>query len=104
MNDYQPQPGERAVLYGSAMGRIEVLVADYRGHFQQVGDYHPGVPYLVWRPYAASSATEVRTLDQDTQAWSWDTLMEAKRRHEACLLYTSPSPRDKRQSRMPSSA
>ena len=25
-------------------------------------------------------------------------------RDEACLLYTSPSPRDKRQSRMPSSA
>ena len=25
-------------------------------------------------------------------------------RHEVCLLYTSPSPRDKRQSRMPSSA
>ena len=24
--------------------------------------------------------------------------------HESCLLYTSPSPRDKRQSRMPSSA
>ena len=24
--------------------------------------------------------------------------------HEPCLLYTSPSPRDKRQSRMPSSA
>ena len=24
--------------------------------------------------------------------------------HETCLLYTSPSPRDKRQSRMPSSA
>ena len=29
-----------------------------------------------------------------------DVLME----HGACLLYTSPSPRDKRQSRMPSSA
>ena len=25
-------------------------------------------------------------------------------RHRSCLLYTSPSPRDKRQSRMPSSA
>ena len=25
-------------------------------------------------------------------------------RNQACLLYTSPSPRDKRQSRMPSSA
>lgn len=83
MTDYQPQPGERAVFHGSAVGTIDVLVADYRGHFQQVGDYRPGVPYLVWRPYAASSATEVRTLDQDTQAWVWDTLMEAKRRHEA---------------------
>ena len=28
----------------------------------------------------------------------------AKRGVETCLLYTSPSPRDKRQSRMPSSA
>ena len=27
-----------------------------------------------------------------------------KRYHIACLLYTSPSPRDKRQARMPSSA
>ena len=27
-----------------------------------------------------------------------------KDRHQSCLLYTSPSPRDKRQSRMPSSA
>ena len=27
-----------------------------------------------------------------------------RERFEACLLYTSPSPRDKRQSRMPSSA
>ena len=26
------------------------------------------------------------------------------RGHKGCLLYTSPSPRDKRQSRMPSSA
>ena len=28
----------------------------------------------------------------------------AERAEQACLLYTSPSPRDKRQSRMPSSA
>ena len=42
-----------------------------------------------------------------------DPVEEEKRRREAefallnkeiCLLYTSPSPRDKRQSRMPSSA
>ena len=31
-------------------------------------------------------------------------LVEAKAKYTICLLYTSPSPRDKRQSRMPSSA
>ena len=37
----------------------------------------------------------------------WDTGMKvghASREYKDCLLYTSPSPRDKRQSRMPSSA
>ena len=31
-------------------------------------------------------------------------IMDAVKQLEDCLLYTSPSPRDKRQSRMPSSA
>ena len=35
------------------------------------------------------------------EAVRWATVDDAVR---ACLLYTSPSPRDKRQSRMPSSA
>ena len=35
-----------------------------------------------------------------TQAW----FVNKMRWYEICLLYTSPSPRDKRQSRMPSSA
>lgn len=83
MTDYQPQPGERAVFHGSAVGRIEVFVADYRGHFQEVGKFYPGDPSLVWRPYAAHSATEVRALDADTQTWVWDTLCEAKARHES---------------------
>ena len=30
--------------------------------------------------------------------------LEAEEQGQGCLLYTSPSPRDKRQSRMPSSA
>ena len=33
-----------------------------------------------------------------------DAVSDFRVRHEGCLLYTSPSPRDKRQSRMPSSA
>ena len=32
------------------------------------------------------------------------TPRERFKQHKTCLLYTSPSPRDKRQSRMPSSA
>ena len=33
-----------------------------------------------------------------------DAIMQGTRRHEVCLLYTSPSPRDRLLSRMPSSA
>ena len=36
-------------------------------------------------------------------SWSWSPRF-GKHKLEICLLYTSPSPRDKRQSRMPSSA
>ena len=39
--------------------------------------------------------------DQDGSAASTSA---ARKRNYNCLLYTSPSPRDKRQSRMPSSA
>ena len=34
----------------------------------------------------------------------WDTDWHKSNNRHPCLLYTSPSPRDKRQSRMPSSA
>ena len=83
MTDYQPERGERAVFHGDAVGNIEVFVADYRGHFQEVGKFYPRDPTLVWRPYADHNATEVRALDADTQAWVWDTICEAKHRHEA---------------------
>ena len=44
----------------------------------------------------------VRVLENPTCRWStWDAL---KAGVERCLLYTSPSPRDQRGSRMPSSA
>ena len=33
-----------------------------------------------------------------------EAIINAPYSHKLCLLYTSPSPRDKRQSRMPSSA
>ena len=36
--------------------------------------------------------------------WHWLYFLPIFKLSKACLLYTSPSPRDKRQSRMPSSA
>ena len=38
------------------------------------------------------------------QKWHKGEKEATTERHRTCLLYTSPSPRDKRQSRMPSSA
>ena len=46
-----------------------------------------------------SIATSKRWKDRNTQEQKEKTSW-----HNICLLYTSPSPRDKRQSRMPSSA
>ena len=42
------------------------------------------------------------------ETWEWDETPEVvaaiKQLHKTCLLYTSPSPRDRQKSRMPSSA
>ena len=50
-----------------------------------------------WKNYA-------NLAEQGAICASFSTLMEAQSLLNPCLLYTSPSPRDKRQSRMPSSA
>ena len=55
----------------------------------------------VWGAYGYYKDTQQRiaTLTQNNAK-----LKGANDTNNACLLYTSPSPRDKRQSRMPSSA
>ena len=52
--------------------------------------------------YHAHRLTEWRHRNADRAVEVVDTVVH--RDDTACLLYTSPSPRDKRQSRMPSSA
>ena len=43
--------------------------------------------------------------DDNPRAWGpADVVLFCVKLYDTCLLYTSPSPRDKRQSRMPSSA
>ena len=58
------------------------------------------------------SAGEISTYEVCPEAWRLSHVQKAGQNQETpkkskegtCLLYTSPSPRDKRQSRMPSSA
>ena len=57
---------------------------------------------------AIANAENNHNLDVDelvvAEAYCGKNLIMKRGRPRACLLYTSPSPRDKRQSRMPSSA
>ena len=52
-----------------------------------------------------SRECEITSLEhQDNREWVLSVSDQNHNAFKACLLYTSPSPRDKRQSRMPSSA
>ena len=53
-------------------------------------------------PKEETSTTEQEPVKQETEEKKQDENLEDY--SKGCLLYTSPSPRDKRQSRMPSSA
>ena len=71
---------------------------DLEGWHRAIDDHRPDGPFL--------------RFDDDVHGTLWATvdleaLLEVSRRAEefaSCLLYTSPSPRDQRGSRMPSSA
>ncbi|MDO4919921.1 hypothetical protein [Kocuria sp.] len=83
MTEYKPQRGERAVFHGFAVGSVEVFVANHLPVFASVGKYDSRAPGMVWHPVTAHGTGDVRPLAPGTQAWAWDTLCEAKRRHEA---------------------
>ena len=61
----------------------------------------PGADQKVaWAPPSALRSKDCILIDEGSQ---YDDL-EMRRLFQSCLLYTSPSPRDQRGSRMPSSA
>ena len=64
---------------------------------------------LVAEGYVASAVVTEKennkaTLTIELKYFEGRPVIETIQRYSRCLLYTSPSPRDKRQSRMPSSA
>ena len=69
-----------------------------------VGDDGPSVSYVKKKHEtceAVGITSHHKAIDADA---GQPALVAALEEFNACLLYTSPSPRDKRQSRMPSSA
>ena len=52
----------------------------------------------------AGGAVKLKNIRSDHLGSLWPLIAQAGAKVSLCLLYTSPSPRDKRQSRMPSSA
>ena len=60
-------------------------------------------PYFKFVPQGASDQEMVEKYDKYFH-WKLEKMAKTRERLEDCLLYTSPSPRDCRLSRMPSSA
>ena len=58
--------------------------------------------YLALTAEARAKATPIAASEEDIARL--DSMMRMCDDYQACLLYTSPSPRDQRGSRMPSSA
>ena len=87
--------GPMMVIAGPGTGKTHILTARI-GRILRDTDAQPGNILCLTFTDAGVYAMRERLLELIGP--------EAHRVHIYCLLYTSPSPRDKRQSRMPSSA
>ena len=63
-----------------------------------------GIGYALIREARTASVTEAPQLTLNDVDRALDQIMQTSGRGSLCLLYTSPSPRDRTRSRMPSSA
>ena len=80
--------------FGSALplqaNQLKVGISGSAPFVIKNGDQLSGISLNIWRRVAEDNNLSYELVEQPSP--------------KACLLYTSPSPRDKRQSRMPSSA
>ena len=92
----------QVVFQTSACGQAGLRDSLERLDTNEDGEIQPDEITPLARPYLERVAKSRKmSLDRPNRIDKWQ---EAARIYYACLLYTSPSPRDKRQSRMPSSA
>ena len=92
--DYSPALGRdmECKIYGHA-GRPMLYIPCQDGRFFDFENFHMNDTLAPWIDAGKIMVISIDTMDKET--WS-DT--------QGCLLYTSPRPRDRTRSRMPSSA
>ena len=83
-----------------AVDTLRVLAADA---VQKVGNGHPGTAMSL-APAAYLLFQRFLRHDPRDSRWAGRDRFVLSAGHSSCLLYTSPSPRDRTRSRMPSSA
>ena len=113
---------------GNEVAVVDSLIPEYGGNLRNLHDFHDTIQIslsdirdthsinelIKGRDYIFNLAGQTSHLDSmenpftdlDINAKAQLSILEACRKHnpDYCLLYTSPSPRDRQKSRMPSSA
>ena len=90
------------------MSTSSIIPVDNQGYISQTGDYNDILVFPIEVENLGNNDDVFRFYTKQQRPSSggnWDiTFTDSQDNSQTCLLYTSPSPRDKRQSRMPSSA
>ena len=101
LGGYSSRPGAKDISVTEEINRVAPIVKLLKNKF----------PEIIISIDTFRSDVAIACLDQgaalinDISAGNLDKkMLETVAKYNICLLYTSPSPRDKRQSRMPSSA
>ena len=108
--EWHEKPTERTIMR-PLKDRMELVVVRIEGdrlcpmNTSHIRKYMEQGPYrwLYYRPEVLQVEAKM-TDEQGAMVKTFGTTLHNCKKIKSCLLYTSPSPRDKRQSRMPSSA
>ena len=95
--DYSPKDSRAEVKSWNSSTR-ELQVINRTGTFNTAETVKGLTSGALWSPESYNTLNNTNTADTIDQNYSFET------QDDDCLLYTSPSPRDQRGSRMPSSA
>ena len=108
LQEFTLLPGDRLVLLTDGMLERNAEDADVAGLLPELRDLHPREAVQALTRAVVTASTGELEDDATVLVLDWyggaDQSRDASSGATDCLLYTSPSPRDRTRSRMPSSA